>query len=383
MEWFGDKAMAQSVRILFAFSIMLCAAGTLSAQSGRIRSAPQPRPKDDDTTVRLRVEEVLLSVNVRDREGRPAASLQPSDFIVTEDGKRQQVTSVVQTPANVLIIIDAGGNAMNLKDNNLNRDLALKIIDALGEKDRAAIISYGDSVNLLSGWTSDKAELRHALKWKLKPGIEACLLDSLKFATERLFPQATGRRSVVLLSDGVDSLHKHYFEDALEALHRARAIVYVVCQNARILKELKPETHNPLSWYERLDPKARKRIDEQRRYYRQVQSAQAMLEGIVAGTGGIMVNLKTRVECKEATKGIFLKNDGPKDDRDEFGCESIKNSIAAEIGSEVVISYSSERRPEEEDFHLIKVFSTRVGTEVRARWGIYSDLPEQERRSKP
>ena len=376
--------MAQSKRILLAFSIMLCAASTLSAQSGRNRSTPQPRSKDDDTAVRLRVEEVLLTVNVRDREGRPTATLQPSDFIVTEDGKKQHVTSVMQTPANVLLIIDASGNAMGLKDNNLNRDLALKIIDTLGENDRAAIISYGDSVNLLSGWTSDKQELRQALKWKLKPGIESCFLDSLKFASEKLLPQATGRRSVVLLSDGVDSLYKNYFEDALEALHRARAIVYIVCQNARLLKQLKSEAHNPLSWYERLDPKARKRIDEQRRYYRQVQAAQAMLEGIAAGTGGLMVNLKSRVRCKEAQMGIFLKKDGPKDDEGEFDCESIKKSIAAEIGSEVVIAYSSERRLEEEDFHLIKVFSTRVGTEVRARWGVYSDIAAQERRrTKP
>lgn len=376
--------MAKGIRFLFALSIVLCAASNLSAQSGRIRPTPQPRPKDDDPAVRLRVEEVFMSINVRDREGRPAATLQPSDFIVTEDGKKQRVTSVMQTPANVLLIIDASGNAMGLKHNNLNRDLALRIIDALGEQDRAAIISYGDSVNLLSGWTSDKEALRHAIKWKLKPGIESCFLDSLKYASERLLPQASGRRSVVLLSDGVDSLHKNYFEDALEALHRARAIVYIVCQNARLLKELKPETHNPLSWYERLDPKARKRIDEQRRYYRQVQSAQAMLEGIAAGTGGLMVNLKSRVECKEAKEGIFLKNDGPKEDKAEFDCETIKNSIAAEIGSEIVIAYSSERRLEEEDFHLIKVFSTRVGTEVRARWGIYSDLAAQEkRRNKP
>ncbi|HEX5735834.1 MAG TPA: VWA domain-containing protein [Blastocatellia bacterium] len=376
--------MAQGVRILFTFSMMLCAASNLSAQSGRVRTTPQPKPKEDDTTVRLRVEEVLLSINVRDREGRPASTLTPSDFIVTEDGKKQQVTSVVQTPANVVLVIDASGDAMNLKDNNLNRDLALKIIDSLGEKDRAAIISYGDSVNLLSGWTSDKAELRQALKWKLKPGIESSLLDCLKFASERLFPEATGRRSLVLLSDGVDSLHKHYFDDALEALHRARAIVYIVCQNARLLKELKPETYNPLSWYERLDPKARKRIDAQRHYYRKVQAAQAMLEGIAAGTGGIMINLKTRVECKEPKNGLFLKNDGLKDDEGEFDCESIKRTIATEIGSEVVIAYSSERRLEEEDFHLVKVFTTRIGTEVRSRWGIYSDLAGQERRrTKP
>lgn len=164
----------------------------------------------------------------------------------------------------------------------------------------------------------------------------------------------------------------------------ARATVYIVCQNARLLKQLKPEAYNPLSWYERLDPQARKRIDQQRRYYRQVQSAEAMLEGIAAGTGGIMIDLKARLGCTEPKKGIFLKNEGPKEGENEIDCESIKKSIAAEIGSEIVISYSIERRLEEEDFHLVKVFSTRVGTEVRARWGIYSDLSTQEkRRTKP
>ena len=373
------------LRIIVAFSIILCAASNLSAQSGRVRpTPPQPPPEADDTTLRLRVEEVQLSINVRDKEGKPVSGLQPSDFLVTEDGKKQRVTSVVPTPANVLLIIDASGNAMGLKDNNLNRDLALKIIDALGEQDRAAIISYGDSVNLLSSWTSDKEALRHAIKWKLKPGIESCFLDTLKYASEKLLPLASGRRSVVLLSDGVDSLYKNYFEDALESLHRARATVYIVCQNARLLKQLKPEAYNPLSWYERLDPQARKRIDQQRRYYRQVQSAEAMLEGIAAGTGGIMIDLKTRLGCTEPKKGIFLKNEGPKEDDSEIDCESIKKSIAAEIGSEIVISYSIERRLEEEDFHLVKVFTTRVGTDVRARWGIYSDLSTQgKRRTKP
>ena len=372
------------LRIIVAFSIILCAADNLSAQSGRVRPTPPPPPESDDTALRLHVEEVQLSINVRDKEGRPVSGLQPSDFVVTEDGKKQRVTSVVTTPANVLLVIDASGNAMGLKDNNLNRDLALEIIDSLGGEDRAAVISYGDSVNLLSTWTSDKEALRHAIRWKLKPGIESNFLDALKYASEKLLPLASGRRSVVLLSDGVDSLHKNYFEDALESLHRARVTVYIVCQNARLMKLLKPDAYNPLSWYERLDPKARKRIDQQRLYYRQVQSAEAMLEGIAAGTGGIMIDLKTRVECAEPKKGIFLKNEGPKDDEGQLDCESIKRSIAAEIGTEMVISYTIERRLEEEDFHLVKVFSTRVGTQVRARWGIYSDLSAQEkRRNKP
>src|SRR5205085_362726 len=157
-----------NVRAVFALCLTLAMVADLSAQSGRLRKqAPARHPSsDDDDAVRLRVEEVLLAINVRNAFGKLPVDLKRTDFIVTEDGKRHEVNDVMRTPANILFILDTSGER-TIKNINLHRDLALKMIEALGAEDRAAIISYVDTIQLLSAWTVDMTALRKALQWKL------------------------------------------------------------------------------------------------------------------------------------------------------------------------------------------------------------------------
>ena len=39
------------------------------------------------------------------------------------------------------------------------------------------------------------------------------------------------------------------------------------------------------------------------------------------------------------------------------------------------LAYSLERKPEDKNFHAVKVFVTRPELQIRTRRGIYSDLP--------
>lgn len=340
--------------------LLSCAASSAHAQSGRNRATPAPprnQEKDNSDTLKLRAEEVLLPVSVRSDLGKLPPRLDLSDFIVTEDGKRQYITSVMRTPANVLLILDTSGEVLTYKNINLHRDIALKVIDSLGAEDRAAIITYGDRVSLLSPWTTSKEDLRHALKWKFKPGIRAPFYTSLIYASEEVLPKVSGRRSVVIISDGVESIDATTFEKAFSALHHARATVYVATPIAILLQELKPRAFNALSWYERLDGRARKRIDQMRRYYRQLEAAEVILKGMTEETGGAMWNPLTREQ--------FI---------------SSATRIIAEIETEYVIAYSSERPADDTAFHPVKVFPARPGFHVRSRRGIYANLPAEKAR---
>src|SRR6185295_2538696 len=151
------------------------------AQSGRLRGKPKtPQHHDDREPIRLRVEEVLLPVSVHSDFGKLPPNLQKADFILTEDGKRQVINSVMHTAANVLFILDAGGDS-TLKNLNVNRDLALKMIDTLGEEDKAAVITYSDRIRLLSQWTGNKDTLRYALEWNFKPGLRSDFYKTLQY----------------------------------------------------------------------------------------------------------------------------------------------------------------------------------------------------------
>ena len=162
--------MSLKARIETAAVLLLIAAAAVhvEAQSGRLRGKPKaPQHHDDKEPIRLRVEEVLLPVSVRSDLGKLPPNLQRADFILTEDGKRQVINSVMHTAANILFVLDAGGDS-TLKNLNINRDLALKIVDSLGEQDQAAIISYADRTNLLSQWTGDKRRAQACARMEIQ-----------------------------------------------------------------------------------------------------------------------------------------------------------------------------------------------------------------------
>lgn len=350
------KLKAEALAVLL---VIIFLTATVGGQSGRNRGQAKPQTHHDDKdAIRLRVEEVLLPVSVHSDLGKLPPNLQKSDFILTEDGKKQVINSVMHTPANILFVLDAGGDS-TLKNLNLNRDLALKMVDSMGEEDKAAVVTYSDQVNLLSQWTGDKAALRHALQWNFKPGIRSDFYQSLLYAAEEILPRVNGRRSVVVISDGVDSFDELDFEKVLTALHRARATTYVVSQNEILLKELKSRAFNPLSSYEMLDPIARKRIAALRAYYKQLEAAEITLKGLAEETGGAVWNSGTREE--------FAK---------------LSPQIVTEIGTEYLFAYSTERARDDTRFHAINVYATRPGLQVRSRRGIYANtIASREARS--
>src|SRR6185436_7033557 len=223
------KLKAEAAALLW---VIIASAAQVQAQSGRMRGQPKvPQQRDDRDAIRLRVEEVLLPVSVHSDLGRLPPNLQRTDFILTEDGKRQVINSVMHTPANILFILDAGGDS-TLKNVAINRDLALRMVDSLGEQDKAAVITYAEKTSLLSQWTGDKEALRRTLEWKFKPGLKSDFYRTLMYAAVEVLPKVSGRRSVVIMTDGVDSFDELDFENVLTALHRSRATVYIVSQGS-------------------------------------------------------------------------------------------------------------------------------------------------------
>lgn len=349
------KPRVEAAAVLWLIIVTAAQAG---GQSGRLRGQPKPpQHHDDKDAIRLRVEEVLLPVSVHSDLGKLPPNLQRTDFILTEDGKRQVINSVAHSAANILFVLDAGGDS-TLKNLNVNRDLALKVIDSLGEQDQAAVITYSDRTSLLSQWTGDKDALRRGLEWKFKPGLRSDFYRSLMYAAQEVLPKVSGRRSVVIMSDGVDSFDEVDFENVLAALHRARATVYVVSQNQMLLREVKSQAFNPLSSFERLDPQVRKRNEKLRTYYRQLEAAEFTLKGLAEETGGAIWNPATREE--------FV---------------ALKPQIVTEIGAEYLFAYTTERARDDTRFHAINVYATRPGLQVRSRRGIYSNVAEKKEAS--
>jgi Ca-activated chloride channel family protein len=334
---------------MLALSLSLVSHGF--SQSGRNRNSRSP---DADDAVHLRVEEILLQINVRSDSGKLPDHLSPSDLILAEDKARHPVTALMRSAANILIIMDNCIEFGKYKRVDLNRDAAFAVIDSLGQGDKAAVISYGDKVELLSNWTTDKKALRLAITETYKPRVKSHLYESLIYGADELLQKVSGRRSVVLLSDGYDSYTKANLDKARVALDRARATVYVVAQSSLILKDLKrlAFSHSPnVALNAGTDPKYREFIANLRRYCTIVESEVATLKALAEDSGGAFWDPTT----------------------DEF--KNVSDQVISEIGSEYVVAYSTERSSKDQEFHSLNVYSSRVGLKVRARHGVYSAVP--------
>src|SRR5262250_2310598 len=112
----GGGGMTRSISKPVACAVLatLFAIGSVFAQSGRKPSSSPGEQKSDDT-VRLRADEVLLNISVFDSYGHQATNLAKNDFIIAEDGQRQDILSfaISSVPVNVVMLLDASGSVVS------------------------------------------------------------------------------------------------------------------------------------------------------------------------------------------------------------------------------------------------------------------------------
>ena len=85
------------------------------------------------TSVKVFTEEVRLPVIAVDQFGHYDPTVVPDDILVLEDGVAQQIKSVRRIPANVLLVLDTGGELSGLgglsKRTSLTRDVAIELLN--------------------------------------------------------------------------------------------------------------------------------------------------------------------------------------------------------------------------------------------------------------
>src|SRR4051812_34494426 len=102
---------------------MLCVFAAIgAAQSGRV--APSPTPTPEDETVRIHTEEIKLNVLAFDENGGFFRDVGASDLVITENNILHQPSSVRRIPANVLIVMDTGGELRSVKSLDVTRKVA-------------------------------------------------------------------------------------------------------------------------------------------------------------------------------------------------------------------------------------------------------------------
>jgi len=161
---------------------------------------------DPSDVIKTETDLVNLNVSVfNDKSKMFAGSLNKEDFKVVENGKEQTVTYFASTdvPFDLVLLIDLSGSTADKRD--LIKKSTLRFIEAARPSDRLAIVTFSNTVTVVSTLTLDRAQLAASVA-QMEGAGGSHVWDAVKFALDKVLGPKTleRRRAVVLMSDGVD-----------------------------------------------------------------------------------------------------------------------------------------------------------------------------------
>jgi VWFA-related protein len=380
MYWLKRTTGLLVVAALFA----LAATQISSQEPAKPRPSPSPSPSPEDS-VKVFTEEVRLPVMAYDSYGHYDPTLELDDVLVLEDGVAQQIRSVRHVAANVLFVLDTGGESSGLgglsKKTSLTRDVAAQLVAKLESGASIAVMQSGNSAEMLQPWTTDKSAVFRTLKNKLVSTKRSRISEAIANASVQLKDRPEGSRHVVMITDGVDTPgSKVDRADAINKLIAARATIHIIsytefvrqkseAKSSTLSTGQRPTSTDPITATDptlppgttrqpsfgvgiRFDP-AMRRL--RKAYEAEVKKSQEALKTVADETGGQL---------------LLPLN------RDEMLAEA--NEVARAIGAEYVVTYRPKRSLAEAqpgEYRHIQVASRRVGLNLQSRRGYV--VPQQ------
>jgi Ca-activated chloride channel homolog len=185
----------------------------------------------DDPVFRVDVKLVRMLATVKDDYGRPVGGLNKEDFIVLDNGARQEIAVFerhTEQPLSVAILLDISGSTA--KEMKYQTEAVTRFVRALfGEgnpNDRAALYSFNWQVSREVDYTRSVGQFADKMK-RLKAEAGTSLYDAILLAAEDIAGRE-GRHVLVVVTDGGDTVSSTSFQRAMQAVHAADAVLYPI-----------------------------------------------------------------------------------------------------------------------------------------------------------
>ena len=171
---------------------------------------------------------VTVPVTVMDRGGKYVPNLTRRDFHLFENGVEQRIAyfATVDQPFTVVLLIDTSGST-HFKIEEM-QNAAISFVNQLKDQDRVMVMSFDDSIRTLCEPTSDRDILIQAIR-RTRTGGGTRLYDAVDTVIRQKLKSVSGRKAVVLFTDGVDTTSGHAtYESTIREVQESDAAVYSV-----------------------------------------------------------------------------------------------------------------------------------------------------------
>jgi Ca-activated chloride channel homolog len=205
----------------FTTLILLLACALSSAQQAPVQKQPEG-------TLKVDVKLVNVYVTVTDAHGSPVAGLKKENFRLQEDG-REQIISVFDKesalPLSIALAIDTSLSTRH--DLPLEQASAKRFARAiLRPVDALSVFGFSETVLQSTSYTADMHRIEEGID-HVRLGAATALFDAVYLASRSL-DKRQGRKVMVLITDGGDTISKYTYQEAARAAEEAEALVYSI-----------------------------------------------------------------------------------------------------------------------------------------------------------
>ncbi len=275
---------------------------------------------EDNDVIRINSNLVVVPASVVDTQGRAVTDLNLADFQLLVDGQPKPLSEMSrsESPVCLALLFDNSGSLTEARELQMQAAISFfrRVIRPI---DQAAIFSVSTFPALEHPLTNDIVKLVRTVEGFGKPEGGTALFDTIAQAATYLKPHA-GRKVILIVSDGVDTVSQLDFETTLTDVQAADCQIFVVqtglSDNAN-LRQL---------------------------------AAERRMQEFSAQTGG----------------SVYVAN--RTDDLDQAFTQ-----IAADLAQQYVLSYYPSDQRRDGHFCVIRLLvRTRSGLSVRARKGYFA-----------
>ena len=186
----------------------------------------------DDEIIKVETNLVTTPVSVLDRSGRFIPNLKQKDFAIFENGVPQKITyfQSSEQPFTVVLMIDISPST-KYKIDEIHY-AALTFVNQLRPTDKVMVLAFDQRIKVLTEEpTTEKAKIYAAI-YSAKFGSGTSLYDAVSYATSLDLINVTGRKAIVLFTDGVDTTSRgSNFESTVAAVQEVDALIYPIRYN--------------------------------------------------------------------------------------------------------------------------------------------------------
>lgn len=296
---------------------LVSAALVLAVTAGAAQQAPP--------VFRSGVDVVSLNVTVTDAQGHYITDLEQPDFTVLEDGAKQELLYFGKSnlPIALSLLIDTSAS---MEERLLvAQSAAVGFAQRIREHDIAQVVDFDSRVEIVQGFTADKAVLETAIR-KTSSGGSTSLYNAIYIALKELAKvkarnkDELRRQAIVLLSDGEDTTSLVSFEEVMELAKRSETSIYTIGLQPR-------------------DPT----------YVKGFREAEYVLRQFAQETGGRAFF----VQKAEELTGVY-------------------GQIADELSSQYTLGYASRNAKRDGTFRRVQVQLARQNVLARTKRGYYA-----------